>query len=279
MADFKDILLTSDYDRTLTAPDATIPQNNLDAIRYFMENGGAFTVNTGRTVASAACFMNLVPVNAPLLLYNGSAAYTPDTQDFLFVHEIQLDWKDVKNKIAQKFPQLLFEYQGAKAHYLFRQHDIWPQFCEENAIPWAYACDKDDLGPFLKFCVYYKIADTTIDHFFNGTDEETAFMDDVEKWLVQEFGHSCVITRSADLYIDVQPKGVSKGDSARQLKQMLDRKILICIGDAENDISMLDAADYAFCPSDADVKDSYTNLCSCADGALAELIYNVIPDL
>ena len=279
VAKFTDILLTADYDRTLTAPDATIPPRNLDAIRYFMENGGIFTVNTGRTVASAGCLIGRVPINAPLLLYNGSAAYDPDTKDFLFVHEIQLDWKDVKNKILAKFPSLYFEYQGAKAHYMFREHPIWPQFCEANGIPWQYASEEDDLGPFLKFCVYGKLADTSVDHLFNGTAEEITFMEEVEQWLVQEFGEFCVITRSADLYIDVQPKGVSKGESARRLKEMLGRKILICIGDAENDLSMLDDADFAFCPSDADIKDCYPNVCRCADGAVADLIYNVISKL
>ena len=47
---FSDVLLTVDYDRTLTAPDSTIPERNLKAIRYFLENGGAFTVNTGRSM-------------------------------------------------------------------------------------------------------------------------------------------------------------------------------------------------------------------------------------
>ena len=47
---FSDVLLTVDYDRTLTAPDSTIPQINMDAIRYFMDNGGTFTLNTGRSV-------------------------------------------------------------------------------------------------------------------------------------------------------------------------------------------------------------------------------------
>lgn len=279
MAKFTDILLTTDYDRTLTAPDATIPQANLEAIRWFIEKGGAFTVNTGRTVASSRCFIGRVPVNAPLLLYNGSAAYNPDTEDFLFVHEIDLDWKEVKNRIREKFPELLFEYQGAKAHYIFRPHPVWPDFCRKNGIPRAYATEEDDIGPFLKFCVYYKIADTTIDHFFNGTAEEIAFMDRVEKWLTEEFGGKCAITRSADLYIDVQPKNVSKGESALRLKEMLGRKILVCIGDAENDIPMLKDADYAFCPADASVKDHFANVCSCGEGAVADLIYNVIPKL
>ena len=279
MAKFTDVLLTTDYDRTLTAPDATIPEINLEAIRYFIENGGIFTVNTGRTIASAECFIDRVPVNAPLLLYNGSAIYNPDTKDFLFVHEFDLSWKEIKNRILEKFPGVLFEYQGAKAHYMFHEHPIWPKFCERNSIPWAYASGDDDLGPFLKFCVYYKIADDTFDHFFNGTVEEIAFMNEVEEWLIHEFGDQCVITRSADLYIDVQPKGVSKGESALKLKEMLNRKILVCIGDAENDLSMLDAADFAFCPADADIKKHYTNVCRCAEGAVADLIYNVIGKL
>ena len=279
MANYTDVLLTADYDRTLTAPDATIPENNLEAIRYFIEHGGAFTVNTGRTIGSASCFMDRVPVNAPFLLYNGSAAYDHSKKEFVFAHEIDLDWKETRQKILDKFPALWFEYQGAKAHYLFRDHPVWPDFCEANKIPWAYASLEEDLGPFLKFCVYARISDVTINHFFHGTPEETAYMDEVEKWLNEEFGDKCVVTRGADLYIDVQPKGVSKGESARMLKEKLERKILICIGDAENDLSMLDDADYAFCPGDAVIKDRYTNLCSCSEGAVADLIYNVIPKL
>ena len=279
MAKFSDVLLTTDYDRTLTAPDATIPERNLEAIRYFIENGGAFTVNTGRTIASSACFMDRVPVNAPFLLYNGSAAYDYETKEFLFVHEIDLDWREIRARILEKFPNLWFEFQGVKKHCLFREQPFWPGFCEENGIPWSYASLDDDLGPFLKFCVYYKITDTTMNHFFNGTPEEIAAMDEVENWFIDEFGDKCEVTRSADLYLDVQPKGVSKGKSARRLKEMLGRKTLICIGDAENDLSMLDDADYAFCPSDADVKERYTNVCNCAEGAVADLIYNVIPKL
>ena len=43
---FSDVLLTVDFDRTLTAPDSTIPERNIEAIRWFIDNGGAFTVNT-----------------------------------------------------------------------------------------------------------------------------------------------------------------------------------------------------------------------------------------
>lgn len=229
MINYSDILITTDYDRTLTAPDASIPKQNLEAIRHFIENGGAFTVNTGRTVPSAASLMECVPVNAPFLLYNGSAAYHKQNDTFLFAHEIQLNWVETYYKIRTKYPSLWLEYQGWKAHFLFREHPIWPDFCNHNHISWNYAGLTDDLGPFLKFCVYYRISDITIDHLFHGTQEEISFMNEVETWLNEEFGDKCVITRGADLYIDIQPSGVSKGRSARELKQLLGKKFLYAL--------------------------------------------------
>ena len=106
---FSDILLTVDYDRTLTAPDSTIPQRNLDAIRYFMENGGAFTVNTGRSVPMSRSFLDKVPVNAPLLLYNGSAAYDLDRGQLEFCHEIPLDLWETVNTARTLLPDLTVE--------------------------------------------------------------------------------------------------------------------------------------------------------------------------
>ncbi len=277
MAQYSDVLITCDYDRTLTAPDSTIPQSNLDAIRYFIEKGGVFTVNTGRTVPSASSLMNTVPVNAPFLLYNGAAAYDFQNRKFVFCHEIDMKWSEVRDKILKKYPMVWIEFQGADAHYLCREHPLWPAFCEHNRYPWKYANPDELLGPFLKFCVYYKITDVTIDHLFHGTAEEVMLMNEIEAWMNSEFGSKCVISRGADLYIDVQPIGVSKGRSAVELANKLGRKILVCIGDAENDISMLDAADYAFCPADAIISNQYENVCTCSEGAVADVIFSKIP--
>ena len=72
---FSDILITVDVDRTLTDTHSRIPQRNLEAIRYFTDNGGAFTVNTGRSLNTYRGQMDRVPTNAPLLLFNGAATY------------------------------------------------------------------------------------------------------------------------------------------------------------------------------------------------------------
>ena len=49
---FSDVLLTVDFDRTMTGPDSKIPQRNLESVDFFMKNGGTFTINTGRSVSS-----------------------------------------------------------------------------------------------------------------------------------------------------------------------------------------------------------------------------------
>ena len=55
------------------------------------------------------------------------------------------------------------------------------------------------------------------------------------------------------------------------------KKLLICAGDEQNDISMLDMADFGFCPAGSAVADRYPNVCSCNEGAVADVIYKKIP--
>jgi HAD superfamily hydrolase (TIGR01484 family) len=279
MPDFSDILLTVDFDRTLTAPDSSIPQRNLEAIRWFMENGGVFTVNTGRSVPMTKKFRDIVPVNAPLLLYNGSAAYDLSTKTLDFCHEIQLDMWETVNQCMKLFPDMTVEVQAVDAHYRFAENPAWDAFSDHNQCARGFALPGDDLGTFLKFSLYGEIRDVTVADLYNGSPEEIARMDEVEQMLKDTFGEYCEVFRAATRIIDVHAKGVSKNRSARELQQRLGRKILVCVGDAHNDIPMLEGADYAFVPSDAALADRFPNVCKCADGAVADVIYKEIPKI
>ena len=279
MIDFSDVLLTVDFDRTLTAPDSTIPRRNLEAIRYFMDHGGAFTVNTGRSIPMYQPLLDVVPVNAPLLLYNGSAAYDRDRREVVFSHPIDLDWREAVREMMERFPHLPVEVQGLDRHWLFREDPRWLAFSQANGCPCGYADFGDDLGPFLKFTVYGTITDTTVSHLYTGTPAEFAEMDGVEQVVAQRFGDKCVAYRSSGRIVDIQAKGVSKGACARELQERLGRKILVCVGDGENDVSMMDEADHSFCPGDAIIRDRYARVCSCAEGAVADVIYKKIPEI
>ena len=279
MGIFSDVLLTVDYDRTLTAADSTIPARNLEAIEYFMANGGAFTVNTGRSVPMANVFIGKVPVNAPLLLYNGSAAYDPNEKQLSFCHEIPMDMWQTIRECMELFPDLTVEVQGVDAHYRFTENPAWDAFCDHQPCARGFARPGDDLGPFLKFSFYGRFTDVTVAHMYESTPEEKARMDECERILKETYGDFCEVFRAATRIIDVHAKGVSKARSARELQQRLGRKYLVCVGDAHNDLSMLQDADFSFVPADAVIADAFPNVCECGKGAVADVIYKKIPEI
>ena len=279
MGIFSDVLLTVDFDRTLTGPDSVIPRRNLEAIRYFIENGGAFTVNTGRSLPMTRVFRDIVPVSAPLLLYNGSAAYDLEKQEVLNPARIPLDQAETIRRAMKLFPDMTVEIQGLDAHYIFEENPAWDAFSEGNHCTWAHAKPEDDLGPFIKFALYGRLGSASVAALYEYTPEEIRRFDEVEQQLREEFGEYCEVFRAAPKIIDVHAKGVSKANAARTLQKKLGRSILVCVGDGENDVSMLDDADFAFCPGDAIVAKRYPNVCRCADGAVADVIYEKIPEI
>lgn len=278
MGIFSDVLLTVDYDRTLTAPDSTIPKRNIEAIEYFMENGGAFTVNTGRSVPMAKAFMDKVPTNAPLLLYNGSAAYDREREELEFMHEIDLDMWETIHELLELFPDLTVEVQGIDKHYNFIPNPAWDAFSGNNCA-YGMAVWGQDLGPFLKFSIYGEIRDVTVAHLFTGSEEEIRRLDEAERLIMERYAGKVMAFRAAPRIIDVHALGVSKARAGRELLERLGRKILVCVGDAENDILMLQDADFAFVPGDAILRDRFPNVCSCGDGAVADVIYEKIPEI
>lgn len=279
MGKFSDVLLTVDFDRTLTAPDSTIPKRNLEAIEYFMSEGGAFTVNTGRSIPMYSSLLDAIPVNAPLLLYNGSAAYDRSRKAMTFATPIDMDWRATIRRAKELLPDLTVEFQGTQKHYIFEENENWREFCIANSCPWGFADIEDDLGVFLKFSVYGKFHDATVASLYGGTPEEIARMDEAQAILEQEFAGKVTVFRAANRIIDIHAAGVGKDKSALRLKAQLGRKFLVCAGDGLNDLSMLQAADYAYVPADAIIADRFESVCKCADGAVADVIYKKIPEI
>lgn len=277
MGRFDKVLLTVDFDRTLTGPDSTIPQRNLEAIEYFMANGGAFTVNTGRTPTTLRHHMDELRYNAPLLMYNGSAAYWQgQLQD---CRTIDLPVWPTMEKLRELFPDMHIEFQAENVNYLVEAKEEMAALEERMHWAWAPAQWGQDMGPFLKFALWGQVRDPVIGNMYEATQEELRRFDEAQAIIHKLWGDKVVTFRPAPRIIDVQAKGVSKALAARSLQKKLGRKILVCVGDAENDISMLDGADYAFCPADGVVADRYETVCDCAQGAVADVIYKKIPDI
>lgn len=274
---FDDVLLTVDFDRTLTAPDSTIPQRNIEAIKYFMANGGTFTVNTGRSVATFWKYLDTLPVNAPFLLYNGSAAY--DKGQLTLLRPLDLDPWQTMTEMLEAFGDQNLEIQGTDVHYLINQRPEMVELYENMGWLHREAVFGEDIGTFLKFSLFGRVHYPAVSDMFSGTEEELRRFDEAEAQIRRMYGDKVEVFRAGPRIIDVHAKGVSKINAARVLQEKLGKKILVCVGDAKNDINMLDGADYAFCPADAELRDHYENVCPCGEGAVADVIYEKIPEI
>jgi HAD superfamily hydrolase (TIGR01484 family) len=277
MGIFSDVLLTVDYDRTLTAPDSTIPQRNLEAIRYFMDNGGAFTVNTGRSLPLSADILRSVPMNAPFLCYNGSLTIQDGV--ILDQHTIDLPMVETLRSVCRAFPDLNVDLHGLSAHVGFQPVGRWQEYYAARNCDYYLAEEREDHGPFLKFNVYGALHGGSFYQAFSGTPEEILRVDEAAQWLQDTYGDKITVFRAGARVLNIHAKGVSKIRAARQLQARLGRKYLVCVGDAENDLPMLEGADFAFCPSDGEVAARFPNVCPCGEGAIAHVVYEKIPEI
>ena len=70
MGKFDGVLLVSDFDDTLYGANRRIPPRNLEALHYFVSQGGRFTVATGRahrTFAPSNCAQEVRDWGAQIL--------------------------------------------------------------------------------------------------------------------------------------------------------------------------------------------------------------------
>ena len=277
MGIYSDILLTVDFDRTLTAPDNTIPQRNLDAIRYFIANGGAFTVNTGRSSLHCGPILDKVPINTSLIVSNGAMLLENGVPTDIV--SIDLPVEQTLRRICDAFPELNVDLQGIDTHFGFQPRGCWDEYHTANRVNHLVAAPGMDYGPFIKANIFCPLQNTSITQMYGGAPEEIAMIDRAEQWLLDNYGHKLTVLRSQARLLSIQAPGVSKLAGARKLQKKLGKKILVCVGDEKNDLSMLQGADYAFCPSDGAVADQFPNVCPCAEGSIADVICNKLPEI
>jgi hydroxymethylpyrimidine pyrophosphatase-like HAD family hydrolase len=114
---------------------------------------------------------------------------------------------------------------------------------------------------------------------YQATEAERARFDEAVAYIQQTYGDRVDVFRACARIADIHAKGCSKLASARELQRQLGRKILVCVGDAENDLPMMEGADYAWCPADGVIADRFETVCPCGEGAVADVIFEKIPKI
>ena len=103
---FSDYILVTDLDDTLLTRDKRITEKDLEAINYFVSEGGSFTVATGRVYTSAKPYTSLLPINLPMVLYNGAVIYDETAGKTLWKELICKEAVGYMNILLDKFPHL-----------------------------------------------------------------------------------------------------------------------------------------------------------------------------
>ncbi len=271
MNEYSKYFLVSDLDGTLINSRQQISSENLSAIKHFIDNGGIFSVATGRTNQTARLHIKELPINGPCVLYNGSGIYDLVNERFYYTEYLD------KSRIIEyveycmnRFGTMIVEIFSPDMMYIVTpKENVDPYVMLENQI-FEHAVLKDILN-----IEWIKI-------MFSDTPENLAEAAEVLK----AYGLEDVVDSvfSHQQYFEILKKDVSKGSALKYLKQMEEYRdrIFIAVGDFDNDIEMVKAADLGVAVENAreGVKQAADKITVSNDqNAIHDIIFNIIPGL
>ena len=262
MGKFDNCLLISDMDGTLFADPQTIPQNNIDAIHYFTENGGLFTIATGRSQTSVRAYMDQLSINCPIISTNGAQIYDLINDKRLYFCECDKNLKNAAILAQQKFPHVSCFISCGNVMYS-------PAVCAYHEIAERIECIKSTMIERLE-----DIQDPWNKVLFFGNPEQVRAIYDFIKQMKNE---SFDVVMSADYITEILPQNVNKGTALTKLCDILDVPIsqVYAIGDYYNDLQLLAVAGCSAAPKNApqDIQDSVDYVCcDHHEGAVADYI-------
>lgn len=274
MGKFTGLLLASDYDNTLTyteealrlcRPMPPVSKANQAAIRYFMAEGGIFSVATGRAKPAFEAVADGVPMNGPTVLFNGAAIYDFSTGKYLceaFLPET------ARAHIAQTIRELPFAavelYHDNNDIHALQPNDVTRRHLHVTHSPTVIVDSMEQVpSPISKAL------------FSTEPAHQAALLDYLRG---QGWYGDYEIVASSESLVELTARGANKGSMVRRLAALLHipQANVACVGDHANDISMLTWAGMAFAPANAlpEVRalPCVRTLPDCREDAIAALI-------
>ncbi len=279
MGKFTGVLLASDFDRSLTGPDDKIPARNIEAVRWFKEQGGEFAVVTGRSHSLFRARLGDIPKGTPVIVMNGALIYDFEAGRAIFERDMDDDVKDLVRWIQAQWPGVRFELQTIRGHYAFGEDPARDEFMRMNRCELLRAPLEEIDVPVMKIAIFgdWSAKSFENDMFAALSPEDDAYYEDMKDRLNEHCGGKYVAVRSMPRTVEVQAAGESKGTAVRRLADSLGCGFIAAVGDAPNDIPLLDAANMPFVPSTASpdlLEDGrYCVVGPCGGGAVADAVY------
>ena len=227
-----------DMDGTLLNDDKKITQGNLDAMDKFIELGGKVGIASGRSPHNIDYYRSLFHVNAPCILFNGSAVYDFDTKRYLY--QCPLDKTLLRPIIDQGVavaPDICVQIFTEKAIYETNPNQVGDPYLAYEWFDRAMTTPEQITEPWLKllFC----------DGDGDKVDRVQASIDP-RPFLAL----GMTVERSGREYFEFLP--TNKGETLKRLPTILpDVRRTLAIGDYGNDLAMVAMADLSAAPANA----------------------------
>ena len=261
MGKFDGVLLVSDFDDTLYGANRQIPPRNLEALHYFVGQGGRFTVATGRAHRTFAPYVHLSPINAPVVLSNGSALY--DFERNVMLEQTFLPESAARDFAAlfEAFPSLGMESYHGEDIYVWNPNPITDAHMKKVGTDYAICPVEEMPLPWTKAIL----------------QQEHPLLRQVQERMLTDWGDRYEAIFSNRYYLEITAKGSTKGGMTALLARRLgiDPTHIYCVGDNQNDIPMLELSVIPFAPSNCaqEVKDWGAQiLCSCDEGVMGDIV-------
>ena len=240
---FEGYLLVADFDDTFCPEHgAPVPEENRRAAQHFMDEGGLFTIATGRDVRSYYSIRDKFTVNAPLVLSNGAVIFDGESGESWYESFLPFSCRNDLTAARDAFPGTGMEvHRGADVRVCGRNATL-EEHLSRMGVPVSEADPGHILYPWTKVVL---VAPDEL-----RAESETAHA--LCAWIAAQFPGRYEAVPSGAL-VDVVAAGSDKGSGVRRLADFLDilPAHVVCIGDGWNDIPMLRAAGRAFAPETA----------------------------
>ncbi|MBZ9625309.1 Cof-type HAD-IIB family hydrolase [Clostridium sp. FP2] len=228
-------LICIDMDGTLLNDEKIISEKNLRAIKLASEKGVRIAVCTGRIFTSAEFFSELLGVKSPVIASNGAYIREKDRNEVVYKSTLGVE----------KCKKLLS---------VFRQYGLYPHYYTSNIVfteklihsssfykEVNKTLPKDKQVEIVLVEDWDEIFEKYESEIFKGiaVDEDLEKLQNAKNQLKGMEDFEVVSSRFDNL--EVMNRGVSKGNAVKILGDYygINSKQIICIGDSENDLSMI----------------------------------------
>lgn len=265
---FDGCLLACDIDGTLLISDY-LPPRNIEAIEYFVREGGRFCLATGRTAGAVSSVTSRIKCLSPSIVANGSVIYDFANDKAIYEQFVPKEDCYIVKKVIDGCKTVGIEIHSGKQVIVAQ--------CNQETIDHERYENLDALVLDYEAALGYNW--NKVLYLFTNSDEAKIVKDIISKCEhnSQFVDTSATIDGRKRYYFEHVPKDISKASTLKILCEKLNvtKGCCFAIGDYYNDLEMIKTADIgaALIDSPDEVKAVATAVVgSVQNGAVADFI-------